>query len=173
MKRVSKAVNMISEALQVIELYLGVFCLFSLFTVMMVNVFMRYLLTMPLFWADEVTNYLFVWFAFLGIAYMMGSNGHLRMTSLLEKMAPGKKKIVTLLVDGIMLILFAIFAVSSITLLGKVTFSGILRIPLKYIYLILPLSFGLSCFHILNNMLQYAFDGKPSIKPIANETMVE
>ena len=37
--------------------------------------------------------------------------------------------------------------------MGRVTFSGLLRIPLKYVYAILPVSFGLMSFHVLNNIV--------------------
>ena len=38
-------------------------------------------------------------------------------------------------------------------LMKRVTFSGLLRIPLKYVYSILPISFVLMIVHIVNNII--------------------
>lgn len=38
--------------------------------------------------------------------------------------------------------------------MNMVTFSGLMRLPLKYVYFILPFSFSLMCLHIVNTMLQ-------------------
>ena len=164
MEQVSRIFNKASKVLQKAEMALGSLCLFSLLFVMLLNVFMRYVLAKPLFWADEVTNFLFVWFAFLGVAYIMGNNGHLRVTTLVEKFSPKVQKILAILMNLIMLVLFILFIFSCFRLMRVVTFSGILRIPLKYIYAILPLSFGLMCLHIMNNILQslWPAEGQPA-----------
>ena len=154
MKKLSRVSNKVNEILQKAEMALGSLCLFALLAIMLLNVFMRYILAKPLFWADEITNFLFVWFGLLGVAYIMGDNGHLRVNSLIEKLPHNAQKILSILMNLIMLVLFSLFIFSSFRLLRTVTFSGILRIPLKYIYAILPLSFGLMCVHIINNILQ-------------------
>lgn len=154
MEKVSFTFNRISRTLQKIEMILGCLCLFALLTVMLINVLMRYVLALPLFWADEVNNFLFVWFGLLGVAYIMGNNAHLRVTALVDALPRTVKKVSFYLTNLVMLVMFGIFIEAAVRLLSIVTFSGLLRIPLKYIYLILPLSFGLMCFHIINNVLQ-------------------
>lgn len=154
MQKISQATARISKFLQKIEMLLGCICLFSLLAIMLVNVFMRYVLAKPLIWSDEVNNFLFVWFALLGVAYIMGNDGHLRVNSLVNKLPNKAKTAVSLLMNAVMFFMFAVFAFACVRLLSMVTFSGILRIPLKYIYVILPISFGLMCFHLINNMLQ-------------------
>lgn len=144
----------VSTTFQKIELLIGTFALFSLLTIMLLNAGGRYLFKLPILWADEVNNYLFVWFGFLGCAYIMGNDEHMRVTAITDMLPKTFKFVMSQVMNLIMLFMFAVYVKATIGLLEKVTYSGLLRIPLKLVYFILPLSFALMCFHIINNMLQ-------------------
>lgn len=154
MDKVCTLLSKISKGMQKFELFIGTCALFLLLTIMLLNAAGRYVLNLPILWADEVNNYLFVWFGFMGCAYIMGDDGHMRVTAITNIFSKKIKFIIKQLMSTIMLFMFAVYVRSTIELLDKVTYSGILRIPLKYVYLILPLSFALMCFHIINNILQ-------------------
>ena len=144
----------ISGALQKIELIIGTACLFTLFVLMVTNAFGRYVLGKPILWADELNNYLFVWVGFLGAAYVMGNDKHLRFTSILNLLPPLGRYITIQLTNIIFIGACLIFMEPLYRVLRTVSFSGLMRIPLKYVYFILPLSFGLMCLHCINNIVQ-------------------
>ena len=125
-----------------------------LFILMVANCFGRYVLEKPILWADELNNFLFVWVGFLGAAYVMSKDGHLRVTSVLDMMPPLGRYIVVQICNLIFIVMCIIFMEPLYRLLRVVSFSGLLRLPLKYVYFILPLSFGLMCFHLINNIVQ-------------------
>ena len=135
-------------------MFIGVICLFSLLVIMLANAAGRYLLSKPILWADELNNFLFVWFSFLALSYAMGDDRHMRVTAITNILPRKAKYIVNQLMNLITLFMFGAFVSPTIRLLKNVTYSNIMRIPLKYIYFILPLSFAFMCFHIVNNMLQ-------------------
>ncbi len=144
----------ISKALQTAEMIVGSLCLCALLTLMLFNAAARYLFDFPVIWSDEMNNFFFIWIGFLSCAYIMGNDGHMRVTAVLAFLPARVKYIVNTFTNLVMLVVFVYYIPSLIRLLDKVTMSGLLRIPLKYIYLVMPLSFGLMCVHIINNMLQ-------------------
>ncbi len=142
-----------NRALQRFELVLGGLFLTLLLGLMLFNAIARYLFDYPVIWSDEMNNFLFVWMAYLSCAYIMGNDGHIRVTALTNFLPDRVKFYVKTVMNAIMLVTFAVILPPLFQLLGKVTFSGLLRIPLKYVYFILPLSFGLMCLHIMINTL--------------------
>ena len=145
---------MVNRILQRIEMFTGATCLFALFALMITNAFGRYVLNMPILWSDELNNYLFVWAGFLGAAYIVGNDGHIRVTAIFDILAPKGRFFVMQISNIIFLFMCAIFMEPCYRLLKAVTFSGIMRIPLEYIYVILPVSFGFMGLHTVNNILQ-------------------
>ena len=144
----------INRVLQKCEVFIGTSCLIVLFVLMIANAFGRYVLGRPILWAEELNNFLFVWAAFLGAAYVMGNDGHLRVTAILNILPPLFRFVVIQIANIIFIWVCVIFMEPLQRLLRVVPYSGLLRIPLRYVYFILPLSFGLMCFHIINNIVQ-------------------
>ncbi len=154
MNTICRISSRISGVLQKIEVFIGSACLIALFTLMVVNAAARYLFDFPIIWSDEMNNFLFVWIGFLSCAYIMGNDGHIRITALTDALPPLARYILQTTTNIIMIVMFTIFIPYLFRLLGRVTFSGLLRIPLKFIYVIMPVSFILMCLHIVNNILQ-------------------
>jgi TRAP-type C4-dicarboxylate transport system permease small subunit len=121
---------------------------------MISNTFMRYVIASPILWSDELNNYLFVWMGFLGAAYIMGNDGHIRVTAILNILPPLGRYIVNIISNIIFIGACIIFMEPLYRLLEAVSFSGIMRIPLKYVYFILPLSFFFMAIHVINNIIQ-------------------
>ena len=144
----------LSSALQKCELFAGTACLFTLFVLMVSNAMGRYVLAKPILWADELNNYLFVWVGFLGAAYVMGSDRHLSFTAILNLLPPTGRYIVVQITNIIFIGACLLFMEPLSRVLRTVSFSGLMRIPLIYVYFVLPLSFGLMCFHCINNIVQ-------------------
>ena len=107
-----------------------------------VGVFYRYVLQWSLFWATEVANFIFVWIVFLGAVVAYHEKKHIAFTALLDRI-PGNRAKVEIL--GNLLVLgFALFMVFTGLEVVRLTLdrpSEALKLPLGYLYSILPFAF--------------------------------
>lgn len=120
----------------------------------LLQVFSRYILNTSFTFTEELARFSLIWLSILGAAYLNGKREHLSMDFLYQKFSDKNKKKALYFIE-ICVVLFAIvvmviggFNLVYTTLhLGQL--SGTLRIPLGYIYAILPFS-GLLviCFSI-------------------------
>jgi TRAP-type C4-dicarboxylate transport system permease small subunit len=156
----------INQLLQKAEKLIGAACLGVMLFIMLLNIMMRYLLLIPINWSDELNNYLFIWSGFLACAYTTAEDGHVRVT-LIWGALPKKVRTVThFAMNLIMLTAFAFFIGPTWRLLGRLPLSNSLRVPLKYVYSILPIAFSLMSLHLVNNMLKDALSLVRLAKPI-------
>ena len=153
MESVRRITNAISKLLQRIEMFVGCTCLALLLGLMLFNAAGRYLFDFPVVWSDEMNGFFFVWMGFLSTAYVMGEDNHMRVTGLVDMMPRRVQYILRTLMNVIMIVVFAYYIPGFLKLMGRVTFSGLLRLPLKYVYSILPISFVLLIIHIVNNIV--------------------
>ena len=153
MESVRRITNAISKTLQKIEMFIGCTCLALLLGLMLFNAAARYLFDFPVVWSDEMNGFFFVWMGFLSTAYVMGEDNHMRVTGLVDMLPRRVQYILRTVMNVIMIVAFAYYIPGFIKLMGRVTFSGLLRIPLKYVYSILPISFVLLIIHIVNNIV--------------------
>lgn len=124
-------------------------------------------------WSEELSVYLFVWFVFLGASYAAKLAAHNRVT-FQYKWLPKKLKTTFELLSDLAWIGFNSyfifisydFVFNRMNLFWK---SQTLGIPMKYIYLILPLAFTLMTIRILQvNYLKFV-KGIDTIDPEAQE----
>lgn len=109
------------------------------------QVFSRYILNTSFAFTEELARFSLIWLSVLGAAYLNGKREHLSMDFLYQKFSGSTKKKVLLFIE-LCIFLFALivmviggFNLVYTTLhLGQL--SGTLRIPLGYIYAILPVS---------------------------------
>ena len=153
MESIRRVTNAISKLLQRIEMFVGCTCLALLLGLMLFNAAGRYLFDFPVVWSDEMNGFFFVWMGFLSTAYVMGEDNHMRVTGLVDMMPRRMQYILRTLMNVIMIVVFAYYIPGFIKLMGRVTFSGLMRLPLKYVYSILPISFVLMIIHIINNIV--------------------
>ena len=90
---------------------------------------------------------------FLAAAYTAGEDKHLNVTALTGMFPSTVRFFIRQVMNGIMIVFFVRYLPELITLLGQLAISNVMRIPLKYVYAILPVSFGLMSFHILCNLI--------------------
>lgn len=109
------------------------------------QVFSRYILNTSFAFTEELARFSLIWLSILGAAYLNAKRQHLSMDFLYQKFSDKTRKKVLILIE-ICIFLFALvimviggFNLVYTTLhLGQL--SGTLRIPLGYIYAILPFS---------------------------------
>ncbi len=118
------------------------------------QVFSRYLLGRSFTWTEEFARFALIWMTILGAAYLNAKKEHLSMDFLYEKMSVANKRKTSILIE-VFIFLFALIVMVIgglnlvYTTLHLEQLSGTLRIPLGYVYAVLPFSgFLIMCFSI-------------------------
>ena len=104
-------------------------------------------------WSEELATYMFVWFVFFGASYAARLSAHNRVTFQFKAMP----KRVVHIIEGIADLFWLAFNVYFVYLSFNFVFfkmnvfwkSQTLGIPMKYVYLILPLAFTLMSIRII------------------------
>ncbi len=123
------------------------------------QVFSRYLLGTSFTWTEEFARFSLIWMTILGATYLNAKREHLSMDFLYQKFSTANKRRVSILIE-VFIFLFAlvVMVIGGLNLvyttLHLEQLSGTLRIPLGYVYAIMPFS-GLlimcfSIYHISN-----------------------
>lgn len=118
------------------------------------QVFSRYILGTSFTWTEEFARFSLIWMTILGAAYLNAKREHLSMDFLYEKLSAVNKIKASILIE-ILIFLFALIVMVIgglnlvYTTLHLEQLSGTLRIPLGYVYAIMPISgFLIMCFSI-------------------------
>lgn len=131
------------------------------------QVFSRYVLGTSFTWTEELARFSLIWMTILGAAYLNAKREHLSMDFLYQKFSePNKKKGAILIESFIFLFALIVMVIGGgnlvYTTLHLEQLSGTLRIPLGYIYAIMPFSglliMSFSVYHISNiytNKIKY------------------
>ncbi|QXD14100.1 TRAP transporter small permease [Rhodocaloribacter litoris] len=147
MKKLAAIVDRIVEVLLVLLMAVMV-------VVVSWQVATRYLLNDPSSITEELATYLLIWISLIGAAYALRRRAHLGIDILVRSMSPKKRRIAAyaglaavalfallVLVGGGIRIVYVTLALKQI--------SAALRVPIGYVYLVLPLSGLLMTFYAL------------------------
>ncbi len=101
------------------------------------QVFSRYALNHSLFWSEELARYLFIYLVFLGSAIVLRRNGHIQVSFFVERLPPGIRRAIAVLVDLLLLWFTATVLVQSIRLASMVgtVLTAAMEIPWTFVYL--------------------------------------
>lgn len=123
--------------------------LISIFALLVLDVlfqvFSRYVLGGSFSWTEEFARFSLIWLTILGAAYLNGKREHLSMDFLYQKFSEPNKRKASILVE-VLIFLFALMVMVIggfnlvYTTLHLEQLSGTLRIPLGYVYAIMPVS---------------------------------
>jgi C4-dicarboxylate transporter DctQ subunit len=124
-------------------------------------------------WSEELSTYMFVWFAYLGAVVAAKMSAHNRVTFHFRYMPTALARTLLLLADLLWVAFNTYFVYLSydfifnrMNLFWK---SQTLGVPMKYLYMILPIAFTLMSFRILYNVYLMVFKGIELIDPEAAE----
>jgi len=109
------------------------------------QVFSRYVLNRSFSFTEEFARFALIWLSILGAAYLNAKREHLSMDFLYQKLSSINKKKVSILIEALIFLFALIVMVIGgfnlvYTTLHLEQLSGTLRIPLGYVYAILPFS---------------------------------
>ena len=103
----------------------------------------RYFFKRPSTVSEELLTYSFTWMALLASAYVFGKRDHMRMGFLADKITGNVRKYLELAID---LLTFAfagivmVYGGTAITKLTMIQNTASLRVPMGYIYVIVPVT---------------------------------
>jgi TRAP-type transport system small permease protein len=100
-------------------------------------------------YTEEMSRYLLVWSSLFAasVAYKQGS--HIAVTFIVEQFKGKVNKLMTIIINLVCIVFFLIAINYSLQLINMQVFqtSPALLIPMRYIYLSIPLSFSVMLFH--------------------------
>lgn len=149
---------------------LGSFCvvvMLLLVACVVWQVVSRYVLNAPSTFTDEAARYLMMWVGLLGGAYTVGLQRHLSIDLISGSLSGRAYRLVQLLINAIILAFaFLIIFKGGIELVDKVLARGqvsaVMRIPMGYVYLALPISGAFMMFYSALFVVEH---GRQFIRP--------
>ncbi|WOS36870.1 hypothetical protein RP300_00401 [Oligella urethralis] len=156
-----------------IEEYVCGLLLSTFVIILFAQIVMRFFFAYSIPWAEEVSTYMFVWFAYLGAVVAAKMSAHNRVTVQFKLFPSIVKKVVETLAD-LLWVAFNIFftylsydfVFNRMNMFWKSQTTGI---PMKYFFMVLPLAFALMSIRILwNNYLTW-FKHVEIVDPEAQE----
>lgn len=143
------------------------FCewLLALFVVLLfAQIVSRQLFNYSISWSEELSTYMFVWFAYLGAVVAAKMSAHNRVTAHMAFLPKWMAKAMMTVAD-LLWVAFNLYFVwlsydfvfNRMNLFWK---SQTLGIPMKYIYMILPIAFALMSIRVLWNTYLSVFKGE-------------
>lgn len=136
--------------------------LIGIMAIMVLNVLWqvasRYLLNSPSTFTDELAGFLLIWVGLLGAGYATGQGLHLAIDILPEFVEGRKKRILSTVINALVLLFALLVMVIGGGRLVFITLdleqlSSALQIPLGYVYAVLPLSGLIMIYYSLYNIL--------------------
>ena len=123
-------------------------------SLVVIEVFMRYVVHQPLMIADEFSAYMLVALTFLGMAYVQKEHAHVRVTILTSRLPPKVSMRLRVITLGFFLIFAILFAKSSYDYLVfsfrmQLASGTHLKIPLHGPQSTLLVGFGLLCLLLI------------------------
>ena len=113
------------------------------------QVFSRYVLNQPSTLTDELARFLMIWVGLLGAAYTVGAQRHLAIDLLAMTLPPRRQALLSVIIN-LLIFIFAgsVIVTGGVKLIEK-TLSTSMKIPMGYVYLILPLTGIIMMFYAL------------------------
>lgn len=148
--------------------------LLALFVLLLfIQILSRQLFGYSIAWSEELSTYMFVWFAYLGAVVAAKMSAHNRVTFHFKFMPAAMSKTLLAMAD----LLWVAFNCYFVWLSYDFVFHRMnlfwkaqtLGVPMKYIYMILPLAFTLMSIRILWNLYVSVFKGVELLDPEAVE----
>lgn len=139
--------NKAEEGLLIASLAFNVILIF-------VQVIMRTIFRNSLSWSEELARYLFIWQIWLGTSIALRENEHIRVTLIFSLIKNSFiQKVIHILADALWF-LFSVFMVYSgntlvQSMIARDATSSGLRIPLAFVYVVLPIASVLVCLRML------------------------
>jgi TRAP-type C4-dicarboxylate transport system permease small subunit len=157
LRRLDNVETLVCEAL----LALFVLLLFA-------QVLARQLFGYSIAWSEELSTYMFVWFAYLGAVVAAKMSAHNRVTFHFRFLPLALTRAMRVLADLLWVafnLYFVWLCIEFIQRMNVFWKSQTLGVPMKFFYLVLPIAFTLMSIRILWNLYLEVFQGVEFVDP--------
>lgn len=158
MKRVLKFIDNRFEEI------IGVVILAAVVTIIFLGVVLRVLFKSGIAWQEEISRSFYVILVYLGASYGMITRDHIRVTVIWNVLSEQARRVLRVVTDLIWLGFNIAVIIVSLDLyhqmrrfLGE---SPVLKIPLNWIFLTVPLGFALLSLRLVEKYLRLLFAGE-------------
>lgn len=129
------------------------------------QVFTRYVMGSAVTGTEELGRYCFIWMSMLGGSVCVGKCLHPSISILTDALSPELKRRADLLLNLLIIVMAAVLVVKGAAMVGVTTrqLSSVLRIPMSYVYLGVPLGGAGMAYHALIHVIE-------ALTPRAKET---
>ena len=155
MTRIETLLTAISKPVAAVLCGLMSLSLVGMFLCVAIQVFARSVLSTSYLWLDDILLFGFTISIFAGIALIFRTGQHLRSTLLADSLPAGASRVIYLAADLVTVAAMLGLAYQSIEFVRGAfgQFSPVLRLPLGWVYLILPLSAVASVLFVIENRM--------------------
>ena len=119
----------------------------AMFVTVAYNVFMRFVVNRSVGWADELSRFIFIWISFLGAVWAFHGNEHVGLDIFVRRIRSARLRqgfsVIRHALVLIVLLFLTVFGYKASATVRNV--SPALSIPMKAVYLIVPLCGLLMC----------------------------
>lgn len=125
--------------------------LFSMFSLVVLQVLLRYIFESPLAWTDETSRYMMTWMIFIGACVASRESTHLGVTIIYDKLGKNLKMFVMTIINICVCVFLILVALQGFYLLNTVksASSPALQITMAIPYLSVPIGCSLMCFQTI------------------------
>ncbi len=130
------------------------------------NVCLRYFTNHSITWSDEVSRHLMIWLTFIGAGLTLRHGGLVAIDNLQAVLGERQARALRALVAAIMIIFFLTMIWAGKIYVERTMFQTTpsTRIPFGYIYLAMPIGFGLLIIHFLLVLKIYLAGGMSALQ---------
>lgn len=125
------------------------------FVCVVAQVFVRYVLQLPLPWTDEVARYSFIWSSFLSASVILGRGQHFSIDVIVARLPPRLIRLIALIGTGFCLAFTLMLAQKSAVWAWRLSYarSSVLELPLGVVYAVLPFSAAYMSIHLAGRLI--------------------
>jgi len=113
-------------------------------------------------WAEEVARFLMIWVIFLGTAVAFRYGAHISIEFLFDRLPESLKKVGHVLIALLSIVFVAVLIAKGWELCQKsmVNFSPALKIPMGYVYAVIPISGILMIINMVDAVVRFFRTGR-------------
>lgn len=140
----------------------GIVLFILIFSVVLLQVFMRYVLGSPLVWSEELARYLFIWVSYLGWVFATRGGTHIRISAFFNTL-PRRVQRGVRIGNQFLILVFAL-------VLGWLGYQMVLKnldvstitlfFPYSVVYLVVPIASILIVFQTVYDLLHHHNEGE-------------
>ncbi|HWR62375.1 MAG TPA: TRAP transporter small permease, partial [Clostridia bacterium] len=126
--------------------------------IVLMQVIMRSVFNYSLSWTEELSRYIFIWQVWLGASTALKYNEHIRVELIFTFVKNVKVQRIIKAIANLIWLAFCIFLTSSgwklvQSMIGRNALSSGMRVPLAFVYIVLPISALLICIRLVPRII--------------------